>query len=221
MTAISRSALVTLLGNKVITGNNATTAQNIRDFENNVIDSFVNSTDDADVANGYMKISASGIVNVSFIKKTAPTGQFLRDDGTWQPVGSAGTPTLQQVLTAGSTLVGNNLVTGTGDLTFGSLDAGIYESTIKYSGSTILHTAYDGIDTGLFTQTPNDNIFTKKLTVNNFSLFTSSGTPASGEPNYFLSTITVPTGNQYNIRSTYTVNSIANNSAYRLVGILV
>jgi len=98
------------------------------------------------------------------------TGQFKLGDGvtalsalSFLPAASS-TPTLQQVLTAGSTLVGNNLATGTGDLTFGSLDVGIYESTIKYSGSTILHTSFDGVNTGLFTQTPNNNTFTKNIT---------------------------------------------------------
>lgn len=56
--------------------------------------------------------------------------------------------------------------------------------------------------------------------VTGFTSFTSSGTPLTGEPNYFLSTITAPTGNQYNIRSTYTVNSSANNSAYRIGGVM-
>lgn len=56
--------------------------------------------------------------------------------------------------------------------------------------------------------------------ISGFTTFSSTGTPLSGEPNYFVSTITAPTGNQYNIRSTYTVNSSANNSSYRIGGIL-
>lgn len=56
--------------------------------------------------------------------------------------------------------------------------------------------------------------------ISGFTSFTSSGTPSSGEPNYFTSTITAPIGNQYNIRSTYTINSSSNNSSYRIGGIL-
>ncbi len=58
------------------------------------------------------------------------------------------------------------------------------------------------------------------LSVLGFTSFTSSGTPASGEPNYFQSTITLPNNNNYNVRSTYTVDSTTNNSIYRLGGIL-
>ena len=72
-------------------------------------------------------------------------------------------------------------------------------------------------------------MFTSANTIGNSSItqatggfltFTSSGTPASGEPNYFLTTINTITGNQYNIRATYTVNSSGNNSSYRIGGVL-
>lgn len=86
----------------------------------------------------------------------------------------ASTPTLQQVLTAGSTLAGNNTATGIGDLTLGTDDPGVYTSTIKTSGSDILHTSSDGVDTGLFTQKPNNNLFTKSVTA--LSFIKSGGT---------------------------------------------
>jgi hypothetical protein len=59
-----------------------------------------------------------------------------------------------------------------------------------------------------------------KLTHNGYSVFTSTGTPTSGEPNYFVSSISDLIGNQYNVRSTYTVNSTNNNSSYRIGAVL-
>jgi len=111
------------------------------------------------------------------------TGLFKLGDGvtalsalSFLPTVSASTPTLQQVLTAGSILAGNNTATGIGDLTLGTDDIGVYTSTIKTSGSTILHTSYDGIDTGLFTQTPTNNTFTKSVTA--LSFIKNGGTSA-------------------------------------------
>lgn len=52
----------------------------------NLNDSCVNLLDDANVNNGYLAIDNSGRVNISFITAIAPSGKFLRDDGTWQAI---------------------------------------------------------------------------------------------------------------------------------------
>ncbi|MDJ0504322.1 MAG: hypothetical protein PX635_03635, partial [Nostocales cyanobacterium LE14-WE12] len=102
MSAINRAALVALLNSKVLTGGNQTTAQGLRDTFNSIIESVVNIIDDKDANGGYLGINSVGIVDVTKIQSSSPLGYFLRDDGTWQPVGSAGTPTLEQVLTTGN-----------------------------------------------------------------------------------------------------------------------
>ncbi len=100
----TRAQLTTLLNSKVLSGGNRTTAQNIRDFENAIIESLINHIDDVDQNNGYLGIDSFGKVNIAFIKKTTPTGQFLRDDGTWQTV-STGSVDLQTVLNNGNSAI--------------------------------------------------------------------------------------------------------------------
>lgn len=109
----TRAALITLMNSKIISGSRSTTAQNVRDFETDMINSAVNKTDDADVASGYMKISSLGRVNISFINKATPTGQFLRDDGTW--ANAAASQTLAQVLATGNTTATNNIIVSDND----------------------------------------------------------------------------------------------------------
>lgn len=89
----TRSQLIDQLNAKVLSGGRRTTAQNVRDFENDIIESLLNKVDDADVNGGYLAISSTGLVDVSFIKEATPTGKFLRDDGSWQTVsGGSGLP---------------------------------------------------------------------------------------------------------------------------------
>lgn len=84
---MSRSTLNTLVASNVLTGGRRTKAVGERAVYNAIIAEAVNSVDDADVAGGYMKISASGLVNISFIKSATPSGLFLKDDGTWSAAG--------------------------------------------------------------------------------------------------------------------------------------
>lgn len=112
---MSRSALNTLVTAKVLTGGRRTTAANEREVYNAIIAEAVNNVDDADVAGGYMKISAAGRVDVSFINSASASGKFLRDDGSWQTV-ATGAPSLDAVLLAGNS---------TGDIPIISEDAGI------------------------------------------------------------------------------------------------
>jgi len=131
MSAINRAALVALLNSKVLTGGNQTTAQGLRDTFNSIIESVVNIIDDKDANGGYLGINSVGIVDVTKIQSSSPLGYFLRDDGTWQPVGSAGTPTLGDALTTNplsqfAATTSSQLAgvisdeTGTGSLVFGT-----------------------------------------------------------------------------------------------------
>lgn len=116
----TRAQLVSLLNSKVLSGGRQTTAQNIRDFENAIIESLINHLDDVDQNNGYLGIDNTGKVNISFIKKTTPTGQFLRDDGTWQD-NAAAWGSISGMLTAQSDLV--NALAGKADLVAGVVPA--------------------------------------------------------------------------------------------------
>ncbi len=110
---------------------------------------------------------------------------------TYQPIGS--------YLTANQTITLSGVVTGSGSTAINTS----FASTTG-SGAVVLATS------------PTINT----PSINGFATFISTGTPPSGEPNYFVSTILNPTGNQYNIRSTYNVNSAINNSAIRIGGVL-
>lgn len=69
----------------------------------NIIDSTLNKIDDKDANGGYLGINNNGLVDISKIQSIAPQGYYLRDDGTWQPVTSFTTPTLQEVTDSGNT----------------------------------------------------------------------------------------------------------------------
>ncbi len=79
----TRSQISDLIVEKILTGGRRTTASNAREVYVALNESCINKTDDSNVANGYLAIDADGRINISFIKKETPTGQFLRDDGTW------------------------------------------------------------------------------------------------------------------------------------------
>lgn len=85
----TRSQISTLITEKILTGGRRTTASNAREVYVALNESCINKTDDANVNNGYLAIDNTGKVDVSFIKKTTPTGQFLKDDGTWADAGGA------------------------------------------------------------------------------------------------------------------------------------
>jgi|GEM_PF-5868243 len=154
MSAINRAALVSLLNSKVLTGGNQTTAQGVRDVLNGVIESLVDIIDDKDANGGYLGISASGIVDVTKIQSAAPLNYFLRDDGTWQP-NAASTPTLQQVLTAGSTLTGANSIYGTGVLDVGNTDNLTYYNNIIFNtGDVTIASVINFVNTNTFVLTP-------------------------------------------------------------------
>lgn len=83
----TRAQLLTIRNQKILSGNSDTTGQNLREYEGEFIDSAVNIVDDMNVDGGYLGIN-SGRVNSAFINSASPGNYFLRDDGTWQPVGA-------------------------------------------------------------------------------------------------------------------------------------
>lgn len=113
----TRAQLIADMNAKIISGGRSTSAANLRSFETDMINSSVNKTDDANVANGYLAIDNTGIVDITFIKKATPTGQFLKDNGTWATV-LTGASTLNQVLTAGNTSSGKNSIWSNGDFIY-------------------------------------------------------------------------------------------------------
>ncbi len=102
MSQLTRPALVALLNSKVLSGGNQTTAKNLRDTFNAIIESMIDIIDDKDAIGGYLGINANGIVDITKIKKVVATGQFLRDDGTWQTI-TSGTDTEETFTVTGTT----------------------------------------------------------------------------------------------------------------------
>lgn len=122
MSQDTRAQLVTLLNSKVLTGGNQTTAQNLRDVYNGIITSMINILDDKDQNSGYLGINSSGYVDVTKIKKGTPTGEFLRDDGTWVANGGGSVTTVSVVTNQGiSGVVANASTTPAITLSIGAL----------------------------------------------------------------------------------------------------
>lgn len=88
------SEILDSINGNVLTGGRRTKASGVRETFALIAESYLNKEDDADVAGGYLKISDTEIVDVSFIKKASPTGQFLKDDGTWADAESLNTNTV-------------------------------------------------------------------------------------------------------------------------------
>lgn len=106
---MNKADLLVLVGNKILTGGRRTTASNARSVFDELIDSSLNKTDDANAVGGFLSIDGSGKVDVSFIKQDTPTGLYLRDDGTWAAA-SSGASDLASVLAVG-TSTGNLNIT--------------------------------------------------------------------------------------------------------------
>lgn len=67
-----------------------TTAEDLRTILTALIDSYLNILDDANEVGGFLLIDlTTGKVDISFIKADSPTGQYLKDDGTWNTIPSA------------------------------------------------------------------------------------------------------------------------------------
>ncbi len=113
----TRAQLMALLNASVLTGGSRTTAQLVRDYENEAIDSNVNKSDDFNAEGGFLGIT-SGRVDSSKINSASPTGLFLRDDGAWHSIPSSLTPLFDHYVDAG------NLTTTKTDLYSDTISAG-------------------------------------------------------------------------------------------------
>ena len=109
----SRAQLTTLMNSNIITGGRQTTAMLLRNYESQIIAGLVNINDDFNQPNGYMGLDANGFVDITHIAKITPTGQFLRDDGTWETIVGV-QDTLAQTLSYGNSTGANNIVISTG-----------------------------------------------------------------------------------------------------------
>lgn len=137
--ASSRAQLVVLLDSNVKSGNSDTTAAGLRTYENEIIISCLNKNDDLNQNGGYLGI-ASGRVDITFINKAVPSGQFLRDDGTWASAATS-TSDLLSVLTVGNTTSGVSILISTGDrLDAATLNAAFNIGTTN-AGTTTIGTA--------------------------------------------------------------------------------
>lgn len=88
--ASDRAALTALLTSLITSGSADTTAADLRQYEAEMILSALNKIDDANIAGGYLAISGSGRVTISFINAASPAGLYLRDDGTWGDILTVG-----------------------------------------------------------------------------------------------------------------------------------
>jgi hypothetical protein len=82
----TRAQLKVLKDSKILSGGNQTTAKNLREVFDSVIDSVSNILDDADQAGGFLALDSNGLVDVTKVAAQAPVGKFLRDDGSWQTI---------------------------------------------------------------------------------------------------------------------------------------
>lgn len=123
MTKLARTPLNTVIGNTIYTNPNRNIKGNTaRDRYFDIVDSTLNIISDANVNGGYLGIdSVTGLVPITRIKKATPTGQFLRDDGSWQTVSTA-TPALTAVLTAGNVMNNGQFITS---------QNGLYKGTVN------------------------------------------------------------------------------------------
>lgn len=145
----TRAELVDLLNEKVITGGRQTTAQKVRDFENDFITSVPNIEDDKDQADGYLGLDADSLVDVIHIAKLTPTGQFLRDDGSWQNVAGSGIDVEQDFgLSSGPTLTLSNEPT---------FIYGIFKNGVRLTGGGIDYTQI-GQDLSFIEELDNDYV---------------------------------------------------------------
>lgn len=110
---MSRASLTNLVAENILTGGRRTTATNERSVWSAIIAEAVNKGDDLNALNGYLGISASGLVDISFIKSGAPSGKFLKDDGTWADAGSESTPGLGAVLAVSNVMAFGDIITNT------------------------------------------------------------------------------------------------------------
>jgi hypothetical protein len=82
---MNRTQLKTLSSNTFISGSSNTKAVDVRSYEDELIDSCLNVTDDANAEGGFLQIN-SGTVDVSLINSNTgvPTKKILQGDGTWR-----------------------------------------------------------------------------------------------------------------------------------------
>jgi len=120
MAQLNRGGLTTVVNNTIYTNPNRLIKGNTaRDRYLDIIESTLNILSDLNVNNGYLGIDNNGIVDVSFIKKTTPTGQVLSDSGTWIDNGAQG---LASVLSLGNHTNNLDIVSLSGDSTLSVID---------------------------------------------------------------------------------------------------
>lgn len=93
-----------------VPSNARTTGAGLRTVITGLITSMLNFMDDKDANDGYLGINSVGIVDITKIKKVVPSGQYLKDDGTWGSVAVA--PTIANYTLAGSAQIDLTLYSG-------------------------------------------------------------------------------------------------------------
>jgi hypothetical protein len=110
MSQKDKSQLLSDINTSIISnGNRYITANILRPLLSDFNDSYLNIQTHRNQPNGYLSIDNNGKVDISFIRKDVPTGQFLRDDGTWQD--AEGISVNGSGLTAGYIPVASNTTT--------------------------------------------------------------------------------------------------------------
>ena len=157
---MSRASLTNLVAGNILTGGRRTTATNERSLWSAIIAEAVNKGDDLNALNGYLGISASGLVDISFIKSGAPSGKFLKDDGTWADAGSGSTPGLGAVVAVSGVLGFGDVISNTdnsGQFQLAEHSTNFYHAeqiffqSLKYNfdGLTVSRFAYIDVDGNL------------------------------------------------------------------------
>lgn len=83
----SRVSLIAKISNAVLTGGRRTTAANLRQLLTDIVNGVSNINDDDNQANGYLGLDSNTLADITKLAALAPTGKFLQDNGTYQPIG--------------------------------------------------------------------------------------------------------------------------------------
>ena len=191
MSTLSRADLATDITSKVYTNVRRLIKGNtVRDRMLNMLDSTLNKLDDADSNGGYMAINNVGMVDTSFIKSASPTGQFLRDDGTWQSVASGITASNGLTQSSGDIQLGGTLTSNTTIDGGGSL--GMTIQGVSYFGASAINQLLFETNASGYTTTTNigGGTITNSLTAPSGNNMTETMDSVSGTYTYNINNAT-------------------------------
>lgn len=145
---MSNEDLIDLIVEKILTGNRRTTAANLREVVTEMVNSFQNidgknepdgyqGIDQKDENGGYLGINPDGRVDITKINAGTPTGQFLKDNGTWDyPEAPYTWPLFDHAIDISNIIAGENYLYAD-NLPGNTLDVDKDKLTFEYGGKIV------------------------------------------------------------------------------------